>query len=279
MATALVHVALLAYIAAAVVYLTWLVRPREALVGPGRYLLLGGLVAHLGSFPALWLASAGPRVWTAGHLFSLLAAATVAAYLLLDWKYRVPVAGAFAAPLTVAAMIPAHLVPTQAREVAPGIAHLFLLPLHVGSAVAGSVAVSLAFVLAVVYLASERRLKKKQATWLLARLPSLELIDRLGWRLAVWGFIFLSLTIATGSFVSRAQTGTLLPFAAKQAFALLAWGLLAVLIQARLVAGWRGRRVSWLVVIGFVFLVGSYAGLLSQEQAPPAATVSLGERP
>ncbi len=35
------------------------------------------------------------------------------------------------------------------------------------------------------------------------------------------------------------------------------------MIQARLVAGWRGRRVAMLVVAGFVLLVGAYVGLLS----------------
>jgi len=37
MATLLVHIALLAYAAAAAAYLTWLVRPREGLVAAGRF--------------------------------------------------------------------------------------------------------------------------------------------------------------------------------------------------------------------------------------------------
>ena len=46
MATLLVHIALLAYAAAAAAYLAWLVRPREGLVSAGRLLLLSGLVLH-----------------------------------------------------------------------------------------------------------------------------------------------------------------------------------------------------------------------------------------
>src|SRR6267143_1393793 len=233
MATILVHIALLAYAAGAAAFLTWLVRPDGRLARAGRILLLAGVVVHFAAFGvSLGIAGAGLGLsaWKGGQLFSLLAAVTVAGYLVLDFLYELPVAGAFVAPLTVAVMVPAHLV---------------------------------AFGLAILYLASERQVKSKRPGRLLARLPSLELIDHAGYRLAVWGFVFLSLAIATGSLVSREATGATLPFAPKQGFAILAWALFASLIQARLVAGWRGRRVAFLVVAGFVLLIGTYVGLLS----------------
>src|SRR5205807_848749 len=143
-----------------------------------------------------------------------------------------------------------------------------------GAAALGTAVLALAFGLALLYLASERQMKSKRPGRLFARLPSLDLIDRAGYRLAVWGFVFLSLAIATGSFVSREATGTTLPFAPKQGFALLAWALFASLIQARLVAGWRGRRVALLVVTGFVLLAGVYVGLLSAAPALHGATAA-----
>ena len=150
--------------------------------------------------------------------------------------------------------------------------------MHVGAAAAGTAALALAFALSLLYLASERQLKAKHPGRLFLRLPSLELIDRVGWQLSVWGFVFLSVAIATGSLVSHESTGAAMPLAPKEGFAVLAWALLAALIQARLVAGWRGRRVALLVVAGFLLLVGTYAGLLA---APPrssaAAALFLGE--
>src|SRR3954464_9770947 len=58
MTTALVHIALTAYIAAAVFFLVWLVRPQRLyapdatsrLVSAGRAMLLVGVVLHLASF-------------------------------------------------------------------------------------------------------------------------------------------------------------------------------------------------------------------------------------
>src|SRR5207237_497303 len=158
MATILVHIALVAYAAAAAAFLTWLVRPQTRLARAGRALLAIGVVVHFAAFGvSLGVAGAGLGVpaWKGGQLF---------------------------------------------------------------------------------------------------RLPSLDLLDRAGYRLAVWGFVFLSLAIATGSLVSREATGLTFPIAPKQGFAVLAWALFASMIQARLVAGWRGRRVAMLVVAGFVLL-------------------------
>jgi ABC-type uncharacterized transport system permease subunit len=183
--------------------------------------------------------------------------------LILDFRYELPVAGAFVAPFTVAVMVPAHLVESGSRAIAPEITHSLLLFLHVGAAALGTAALALAFGLSILYLASEKQVKSKRPGRLLARLPSLDLLDRASYRLAVWGFVFLSLAIATGSLVSHEVTGSNFPIAPKQGFAVLAWALFAALIQARLVAGWRGRRVAVLVVAGFVLLIGTYVGLLT----------------
>ena len=270
MATILVHIALIAYAASAAAFLTWLVKPHTRLARAGRILLLAGVLVHFGAFAvSLGVAGAGLGVsaWKGGQLFSLLAAVTVAGYLVLDFRYELPVAGAFVAPFTVAVMVPAHLVHSDSRAIAPQISHSLVLFVHVGAAALGTAVLALAFGLAVLYLASEKQVKSKRPGRLFARLPSLDLLDRAGYRLAVWGFVFLSLAIATGSLVSHEATGAAFPLEPKQAFAILAWALFASLIQARLVAGWRGRRVAFLVVAGFVLLVGTYVGLLSAAPA------------
>ena len=269
MGAILVHLSLGAYLAATAAYLTWLVKPLPKLATLGRALLGAGLACHLGAFAQTMVTSPSAAPWRGGQLFSMLAAVTVLAYLLLDLKYELPVAGAFVGPLTVAAMVPAHL--TGAGGGAGGAAAQYpvlsgwLLPFHVAAATLGSVALLLAFALAVLYLVSERQLKRKQPGRLFSRLPSLELVDRLGWQLTVGGFVLLSLVIVTGSFVTRQTSLGFFKLDGKSGFAMLAWALLAASIQARLVAGWRGRRVAGLVVVGFLLLVCSYAGLLARS--------------
>ncbi|HEY2028202.1 MAG TPA: cytochrome c biogenesis protein CcsA [Myxococcales bacterium] len=267
----LVHIALLAYTAGAAAFLTWLLRPRALWARLGRIFLLVGVLVHFAAFAAtMGIAELGVGAdsWKGGQLFSLLAAVIVLGYLILDWRYDMPVAGAFVGPFTVAVMVPAHLVSSTDRAVSPQLDHSVALFVHVGSAAIGTAALALAFGLSLLYLASEKQVKAKRPGRLFARLPSLDLIDRAGYRLAVWGFVFLSLAIATGSLVSRQAAGSTMPFAPKQGFAILAWALLAALIQARLVAGWRGRRVAMLVVAGFALIVCTYVGLLSGTSVP-----------
>src|SRR5213075_2158676 len=151
--------------------------------------------------------------------------------------------------------------PSEPRAISPQLYHSLALSIHVGAAAVGTGILALAFGLALLYLASEKQVKSKRPGRLFARLPSLDLLDKAGYRLAVWGFVFLSLTIATGSLVSHESTGKALPFEPKQGFAVLAWALFASLIQARLVAGWRGRRVALLVITGFVLIIGTYVGI------------------
>ena len=271
-----VHIALCAYLLAAVAYLAWLVWMKPLLVPAGRALLFAGLIAHAGAFLSQQHAG-GLAPWRGGQLFSLLAAATVALYLIVDWRSKIPVAGAFVAPLTVAAMVPAHLVHAEAEARAPLLTHSVILPLHVAAATLGTGALLVAFALALLYLAGERQLKAKHQGKLLMRLPSLALIDKLGWQLTLAAFVLLTLAIVSGSFVSHAQSQALLRADAKESFALLAWALLAGLVQARLVAGWRGRRAAILVVAGFALLVCSYGGLLAQAPlgVPPRVSAEL----
>src|SRR4051812_19190907 len=147
MTTTLVHIALVAYVAAATLFLVWLVRPQRLsapdaispLISAARALLLVGVVLHLGSFAyaraqsGIAAAGLGSDEWKGGQLFSLLAAVTVVGYLILDFRYKLPVAGAFVAPFTVAVMVPAHLVHTGSRQIAPPLVHSAELTLHVGA--------------------------------------------------------------------------------------------------------------------------------------------------
>src|SRR3954464_1139462 len=109
MTTALVHIALVAYVAAATLFLVWLVRPQRLsapdaispLISAARALLLVGAVLHLGSFAyggaerRLAGAGLGADEGRGGQLFGLPAAVPVVGYLILDYRYKLPVAGAF----------------------------------------------------------------------------------------------------------------------------------------------------------------------------------------
>jgi ABC-type uncharacterized transport system permease subunit len=111
----------------------------------------------------------------------------------------------------------------------------------------------------VMYLLMERQVKGKQFGLLFARLPSLEFLDTLNNRLVVAGFIALSITLGTGAFfIAGSSQGLTWMMDAKVLATLVAWGLFAGLAGARILVGWRGRRVALLTMAGFALVLVSF---------------------
>ena len=130
---------------------------------------------------------------------------------------------------------------------------------HIGVALTGLAVFAVATGVAVAFLLLERQVKGKHFGVLFERLPSLELLDGLNRRLVIWGFIALSLTLATGLGVA-AHSADAGAFVGVELTTAVAWLVFAGLLQARVLAGWRGRRVAWLTMAGFGLLVLSFVG-------------------
>lgn len=79
--------------------------------------------------------------------------------------------------------------------------------------------------------------------------------------LVIWvAFGALTLAVVTGSLISMAATGKLLPFDHKTVFTLLSWITFGVLLLGRHLRGWRGRIALRYTLVGFVFVVLAYTG-------------------
>lgn len=272
----MVHVALIAYALGAASFLAWLLRPTARRARAGRWLLAGGALLHAGALvlgPGLATLGVGSAAWRGGQIFSLLGVLTVGGYLWVDRGGANTLAGTFVAPLAIVLMAPAHFVSSSERAVAPQLATSLALFVHVATSAFGSAALLLAMSLALLYLAGDRQAKTKRTGRLFSRLTSLDAIDRAAYRVSVWGFIFLSIANVTGAVVSSSRSGAPLSFVSKQVFAILAWALLAAMIQTRLVSGWRGRRSAVLVLLGTGLLACVYVALLSGPVAGPLAAV------
>jgi len=158
-------------------------------------------------------------------------------------------------PAVVALILLARLAPMETAGLTPvpvpeigrlGQAHILLATL-------GVAVFAFAAVLAIVYLFQDRSLKRKQLDRVVARGTPLETLDRLAHRCVSIGFPVFTLAIVTGAiWVARLGLlhgrGTLRP---EYLIAVGTWIAFAVLIIARVGAGWRGRRAAWLTLGGF----------------------------
>jgi ABC-type uncharacterized transport system permease subunit len=189
--------------------------------------------------------------------FSTLAFLLLAIFLVLDVFYRKPVIGAFLTPVALAVLVPGLLMEGGQSPLPPGV-RLPLLPLHIAIAMLGLAAFAVAAGVAVMYLLMEREVKAKHFGLLFSRLPSLEFLDTLNRRLVVWGFVALSVTLATGAFFVTTAPGLGWTWDAKQVTTVVAWGVFAALVNARVFAGWRGRKVAMLTMAGFGLVLVSF---------------------
>ncbi len=265
---------MLAYLAAGFLFLAAILwsSPRLKILALG--LLGGALAAHTLAFFARWAASylqaaaATPPAgfWAKLQLilyqaplsnfyeslvfFSWCLAALALIFLSRYAEGFLGVVGGLLASLVLAY---ASLgVDSSIRPLMPALKSNWLL-VHVITAFLGYAAFGLAFGAAVLYLA--RGFTKKSQG------PALPLLDRLIYRAAVIGFIFLTLGILTGAVWAETAWGRYWSWDPKETASLITWFIYAALLHARLVQGWQGRPIAWLAVAGFGAVLFTYIGV------------------
>ena len=175
-------------------------------------LLAGGL--QTGNIPVTNLAQS----------LAFLAWLTALAGLALIVRLQIAVIGAFVAPLVFVALGVACAMMKQGRMAVPESLRSAWLPIHVTLAFLGDALFVLAAAVSVVYLVYERRLKaKRPLTPSDDRAPSLEKLDRVNYRLLVWGFLMLSLAIVTGAIWADATWGHFWSWEPQESWSLVIW--------------------------------------------------------
>jgi len=92
-------------------------------------------------------------------------------------------------------------------------------------------------------------------------LPSLDSVEQIHAKALTLGFILLSGGIITGAAWAKSVTGFYFFEDARQLWSIIAWLIYALFLQARISAGWRGRRGILLSLLGFVVIVFTFLGV------------------
>jgi len=197
-------------------------------------------------------------VTQAHESFSLFAALAVLAFLLVYWKYKIPTIGSLAFPaifvMTFVAMLTYNV---QGSVPVPEMLRSRWVYIHAPLVILGYVALFIAFSAAVLYLIQERELKAKRVFY--NRLPSLEICDDLAYRSLAIGFPLMTLGILSGALWAQQQWGAGWIGDSKILLAFLTWLIYLLLINYRLIAGWRGKKAAYMVVAGFVGVLVTFS--------------------
>ena len=181
-------------------------------------------------------------------------------YLLLKYRYRLNILGVFAAPLTTAIVIFAFWVPSVAVAPTPLFKSLWLV-VHIIIIFLAEAAMALACGTGILYLIQENAIKNKTNRFFLKRLPSLEFLDRTGYRFIVTGFTLLTIGLITGFVYAQLVWGKFWSWDNKEVWSVISWLIYAALLHGRLVSGWRGRRAAIMAIIGFAALLFTFFGV------------------
>lgn len=196
---------------------------------------------------------------------SLLAFLLATAFLLVHWRYRFQSLSVLLFPLVFVLTLPAALDRSTATWELP-ILRTAWLYLHVSFIVLGYAAFFLTFAAGVMYLVQERELKSKRPRAFYYRLPPLEAIDDLAYKSLSIGFPFITLGIVSGAIWASSVWGPSWPADPKIAWSFATWMIYLLLLCARSIAGWRGRKAAYIAIAGFIAILvtwGTNSGMHS----------------
>jgi ABC-type transport system involved in cytochrome c biogenesis permease subunit len=188
------------------------------------------------------------------------------AYLYTEMTTDERAMGVFILPLLVALQaIPAFRPSIEDR--AP-VLQGPLFGVHVSSLLFAYASFALACVIGITYVLLFKEIKAKHLGFFYARLPSLQVLDRMNQRAIVIGWIFLTVGIIVGAFwAAQARGGYDAGDPRVQAMslqdpkifvALLCWMVYSFELFAARRIGWGGRRAAYLSALGFAIVLVNF---------------------
>ena len=200
--------------------------------------------------------SASRVPWGNMYEFSITGAlAFTGAYLFALRKYDLRWLGvlvSIAALLTLGTAITLLYVPSA--PLVPALKSTWLV-IHVSTAIISGGVFLLANVIAAAYLYLDNMETKGPRKVWAQRLPSLDDLDQLSYRLVAFVFPLWTFSVIAGAIWAESAWGRYWGWDPKETWAFITWVAYAAYLHARVTVGWRGRRAAWLCLIaGSTFL-------------------------
>lgn len=184
-------------------------------------------------------------------------------YLGLEFRFKTRIMGAFVMPCVAVAMAYASLssrIDDQINPLIPALQSNWLIA-HVVTCFIGYGAFTVAGGLGMMYLLKHASTTKQEQKTILTALPPLHVIDDLTHKTIVFGFMWLSAGIITGAIWANEAWGTYWSWDPKETWSIITWFLYASTLHARFTRGWRGTRIAWLAILGFIAVFFTYFGV------------------
>lgn len=192
---------------------------------------------------------------------SFFAWCIVLIFLVLKHRYKIGIMASFILPIVFIIMLSSSIFPREIYPLTPEL-QSYLLEIHTFLAFLGNAAFAVACGVGIMYLIQEHHLKSKQLSGLFQRLPSIQMLDEINYKLISVGFPLLTFAIITGAlWAERAWGGTYWRWDPKEVWSLITWFIYALILHARVTTGWRGKKAAILSIIGFLAVLFTFFGV------------------
>ena len=261
------NITTIAYFAAMVLFIVYLVSRAQVVALTATGLVWGGFVANTIAIGLRWREAyaLGFQQAPLSNLYEsvvFFAWSIALVYLLMDLKYKQRAVGAFVLPIAFVFMIWGQLgLNDEIQPLVPALQSNWLT-YHVITCFLGYAGFAIACGASIMYLlviGREERNGDKQG--MMGIFPSAKVLDDINYKAIMFGFPMLSLGIITGAAWANYAWGTYWSWDPKETWSLIIWFIYAAFLHARFTRGWVGRKAAWLSILGFAATIFCYLGV------------------
>jgi len=268
----LFSVAAALYTAAAGLALAYLYNKDEKWSAWMYRLLVAGVVFHVTSFGLrinlFWKIPENRYFMPINSFYgalSYLALAVAAVFAIVEGRHRLGILGGFVLPWAAIGAVGAwwralYMGDTEIHGLVPALQSYWInihpMVLMTAYAVFGN-----AFGVGLALLVQERQMKSRKPSELCYRLPAIEDLDGLNYRLIVFGFPVLTVGILMGGIWAYGAWGRFWGWDPKETWSLITALVYAAYLHMRFIAGWRGRKAVYMSMFGFACVIFTFIGV------------------
>lgn len=256
----LLQIATLFYISSMIGYGMFLFNQKDVVQKISFGLIAAGIGLHGLSIVIYTYLSGHIPIQNLSQSLSAAAMALGGMFLFFQYRFDLKILGLFTAVLISIIMVMVWILPgveAQGNELLKG----FWLYCHIILVFTGDAALALACGAGVLYLLQEKGIKSKNPGFFFKRLPSLDLLDSVGYTCLTTGFALLTIGLVTGFIYAKAVWGKFWSWDTKEVFSVGTWLVYAALLHLRYRSGWRGRNSAIMAIIGFFIILFTFLGV------------------
>jgi cytochrome c-type biogenesis protein CcsB len=265
MSPTLFSVSMYIYLGTFFLYLFFAVNPKRYVAITATSLISGGFAIHTIGLMYRWVEThrTGYGYVPLSNMYESLiffSWTIVLIYIVLEFRFKQRIVGTFATAFAFMAIAASSILPGSNAEIRPLIPALQSnwLAIHVITCFFGYAAFAVSFGISVLFLIQDRREGyKRPVGWL----PSTQILDEINYRSIIIGFPMLTVGIITGAAWANYAWGSYWSWDPKETWSLITWLIYAAFLHARVSRDWRGRKMAFLSLLGFLAVLFTYFGV------------------